>query len=86
MGKTGGKNRRQKPAEKSGRITQEKEREIVALLKTGESLRTGEVADALDLGLSRTRELLSSMVSKGLVVPEGTGRARVYRLPDEARE
>ncbi|WP_438821531.1 helix-turn-helix domain-containing protein [Gordonibacter massiliensis (ex Traore et al. 2017)] len=56
------------------------------MLKTGESLRTGEVADALDLGLSRTRELLSSMVSKGLVVPEGTGRARVYRLPDEVRE
>ena len=60
-------NRRQKPAAKTG----------------GKNRRTGEVAASLGLGLSRTREVLSGMVAKGLVVSEGTGRARAYRLSDD---
>ena len=76
-------NRRQKPAAKTGRITREKEQAVVELLLSEGSARTGEVAASLGLGLSRTREVLSGMVAKGLVVSEGTGRARAYRLSDD---
>ncbi|WP_239442988.1 ATP-binding protein [Gordonibacter sp. An230] len=73
--------RRQKPAAKTGRITHEKEQAVIGFLASEGSAKTGEVAAALDLGLSRTREVLSGMVAKGIVVSEGTGRARAYRLP-----
>lgn len=76
-------NRRQKPAAKTSRITREKEQAVVELLLSEGSARTGEVAASLGLGLSRTREVLSGMVAKGLVVSEGTGRARAYRLSDD---
>ena len=42
--------------------------------------------EELGLGATRTKELLAGMVSKGLIVPEGTGRARVYRLPEDGGE
>lgn len=41
------------------------------------------IGSSIGLGASRTKELLSDMVAKGLIVPEGTGRARVYRLLDD---
>lgn len=43
---------------------------------------TSEVPESLDIGVSRARELLSGMVAKGMILPEGAGRARVYRLPN----
>ncbi len=78
-------NRRQKPAAKTGgkNRPREKEQAVVELLLSEGSARTGEVAASLGLGLSRTREVLSGMVAKGLVVSEGTGRARAYRLSDD---
>ena len=84
--KTGRKNRPQKPAENAGRITQEKENQVIDLLVSEGAAGRSRIVQALELGPTRTKDILSSMVSKGLIVPEGTGRARVYRLPDEARE
>lgn len=81
-----GKNRRQKPAANTGRITQEKENQVIDLLVSEGAAGRSRIVQALELGPTRTKDILSSMVSKGLIVPEGTGRARVYRLPDEARE
>ena len=88
--KTGRKNRPQKPAAKTGgktgRITEEKECEILDLLAAEGPLGRGSVLEELGLGATRTKELLAGMVSKGLIVPEGTGRARVYRLPEDGGE
>ena len=81
--KTGRKNRPKKSAGKTGKITEAKEQQIVTLLIEMGPLRRGKILEELGLGATRTKELLSGMVSKGLIVPEGSGRARVYRLPDD---
>lgn len=81
-----GKNRPQKPAERTGRITEARESEIIHLIVDRGPLGRASILESLGLSASRTKELLSGMVSKGLLVPEGVGRARVYRLPEGGDE
>lgn len=84
--KTGQKNRPKKTAEKTGRITMTQEAEVLALLGGGNPAGRSVIAEALGVGPSRVKDILSGMLEKGLIVSEGSGRARVYRLPDDAGE
>ena len=48
-------------------------------MKDEESKSIGEVMELLDLGKSRTRELLNEMINEGLIVAEGQNRNRKYK-------
>lgn len=80
------KNRPQKPAVKVGKITETKEQEILAMIGAEGPLGKMKISEQLGLGASRTKDVLSGMVAKGLIVPEGAGRARVYRLLEDDEE
>ena len=56
------------------------EQDIFAMIGAEGPLGKTKISEQLGLGASRTKGVLSGMLAKGLVVPEGAGRARVYRL------
>ena len=43
---------------------------------------TSYLAVVLGLGLTRTREILASLVKDGVIEPIGVGRGRKYRLAE----
>jgi len=56
------------------------EREVYACLSRVVPKPISEIADAVSFGKSKTTTLLKSMVSRGFVTIEGTGRGTRYRL------
>ncbi len=87
--KNSSKNRQQKSAAKIGSknrqigesIADAAKKMIVAHLASAERpLSRADIAEAVGLGSSRTRDYLRELVSEGAVVSEGKSRATVYRI------
>ena len=53
---------------------------ITRALTAGGPLPTSQLAKVLGLGLTRTREILGSMVGGGVIEPVGVGRGRKYQI------
>ena len=53
---------------------------ITRALTAGGPLPTSQLAKVLGLGLTRTREILGSMVGEGVIEPVGVGRGRKYQI------
>ena len=54
--------------------------EICHYMAGKNELSTNEIADAIGLGLSRTRELLNKLVANGEVSATGPNKTRRYKL------
>ena len=75
--KIGGKNRRKKSAEK---ISDKRKKQILEYLSTIESATSIDVAKAIDLGISRTKDYLLELVNEDRVICEGKTKNRVYKI------
>ena len=53
---------------------------ILDYLDSAVSASSSQIADMLGLRSSRTKEILSEMVAKGLITAEGRGPGRRYRI------
>ena len=60
--------------------TLERERAILAFLGEAGEASVGEIAEAVGLRESRTRQLVADLAAEGFVAAVGDGRARAYRL------
>ena len=49
-------------------------------MKNKEFVKARDIAEAIKLKPSRTRDYLSELVKEGLIIAEGSNRNRVYRL------
>ena len=49
-------------------------------MKDKEFVRAREVAEAINLKSSRTRDYLAELVKEGAITAEGSNRNRVYKL------
>ncbi len=49
-------------------------------MKDGDSKNINEIMELIDLGKSRTRELLNEMINEGLVETQGQNKNRKYRI------
>ena len=49
-------------------------------MKGKEPVRTRDVAEAIGLKPSRTRDYLGELVKEGIIITEGSNRNRVYKL------
>ena len=75
--KIGGKNRQIESADK---ITDRRKNMIVEFLKTVDFATTQEIADYIELGISRTKDYLSELVKDGIITSEGKTKFRIYKL------
>jgi predicted HTH transcriptional regulator len=75
--KIGGKNRQIKSADK---ITDRRKNMIVEFLKTVDFATTQEIADYIELGISRTKDYLGELVKDGIITSEGKTKFRIYKL------
>lgn len=66
-----------KPAKKIG---EKRVNEIIEYLKSCDSAKTIDIANAIGLKESMTKEYLNKLVSDGVVVAEGKTKARIYKL------
>lgn len=55
-------------------------RAVIYYLTENACAPAAQIADLLDLSLTRTREILRSMIADGIVSAKGNGKARVYKL------
>ena len=55
-------------------------RAVVSYLTENISAKSREIAELLGLKSSRAREILAEMADDGVIVAEGEGRSRIYRL------
>ncbi|WP_366925435.1 winged helix-turn-helix transcriptional regulator [uncultured Ruminococcus sp.] len=53
---------------------------ILDYMKGREFVKARDVAEAINLKPSRTRDYLGELVKEGLITSEGSNRNRIYRL------
>lgn len=56
------------------------EQTIIELLERNGTMSTGQIAKAMGLGLTRSREIVSGLASRGVIRAQGQGRSRRYVL------
>ena len=71
---------KQKIGDKKSAINIRTKQAIVDFMKDKEFVKARDVAEAIKLKSSRTREYLGELVKEGLIIAEGSNRNRVYRL------
>ena len=71
---------KQKIGDKKSAINIRTKQAIVDFMKDKDFVRAREVAEAINLKPSRTRDYLGELVKEGLIIAEGSNRNRVYRL------
>ena len=49
-------------------------------MKGKDFVKASDVAEAIDLKSSRTRDYLGELVKEGLIITEGSNRNRIYKL------
>jgi predicted HTH transcriptional regulator len=69
-----------KIGDKKSTITENAEKIIIDYLKNHASANCAEIATALNLQVSRTRDYLSALVSEGILIAEGGNKNRTYKL------
>ena len=74
----------EKIGDKKSAINERNKQAIIAFMKAGGTVKASQVAEAIGLQQSRTRDYLSELVKEGVVIAEGANRNRVYRLKKQA--
>ena len=79
--KTGDKKPAIKTGDKKQAIkTSENKKRIISFMQDGKSKNINEIMELLNLGKSRTRELLNEMIEDGLIEAEGSNKNRKYKI------
>ncbi len=69
-----------KIGDKKSAINERTKQAIIAFMKGIGAVKASQVAEAIGLQPSRTRDYLSELVREGIVIAKGANRNRVYRL------
>ena len=69
-----------KIGDKKSAINTRTKQAILDFMKDKEFVKARDVAEAIDLKPSRTRDYLGELVKEGLITSEGSNRNRKYRL------
>ena len=69
-----------KIGDKKSAINTRTKQAILDFMKDKEFVRAREVAEAINLKSSRTRDYLAELVKEGAITAEGSNRNRVYKL------
>ena len=70
----------EKIGDKKSAINTRTKQTILDYMKNKEFVKARDIAEAIKLKPSRTRDYLSELVKEGLIIAEGSNRNRVYRL------
>ena len=70
----------EKIGDKKSAINIRTKQAILDFMKDKEYVKARDVAEAIKLKSSRTREYLGELVKEGTIIAEGSNRNRVYRL------
>ena len=70
----------EKIGDKKSAINKRTKQAILVYMKGKEFVKARDVAEAINLKPSRTRDYLGELVKEGLIVSEGSNRNRIYRI------
>ena len=70
----------EKIGDKKSAINTRTKQAILDYMKGKEFVKARDIAEAINLKPSRTRDYLSELIEEGLIISEGSNRNRVYRL------
>lgn len=70
----------EKIGDKKSAINSRTKQAILTFMKGKEFVKASEVAEAIQLKPSRTRDYLGELVKEGKIIAEGSNRNRVYKL------
>ena len=70
----------EKIGDKKSAINVRNRQAIIAFIKDNGTVKASQVAAAIGLQPSRTRDYLSELIQDGIIIAEGANRNRVYRL------
>ena len=71
---------KEKIGDKKSAINVRNRQAIIAFIKGNGTVKASQVAAAIGLQPSRTRDYLSELIQDGIIIAEGANRNRVYRL------
>ncbi len=71
---------KEKIGDKKSAINVRNRQAIIAFIKDNGTVKASQVAAAIGLQPSRTRDYLSELIQDGIIIAEGANRNRVYRL------
>ena len=74
----------EKIGDKKSAINEKTKQAIITFMNAGGTVKASQVAEAIGLQPSRTRDYLSELVKEGVVIAEGANRNRVYRLKKQS--
>ena len=69
-----------KIGDKKSAINTRTKQAILDFMKGKDFVKASEIAEAIDLKPSRTRDYLGELVKEGLIIAEGSNRNRIYKL------
>ena len=69
-----------KIGDKKSAINTRMKQAILDFMKGKDFVKASDVAEAIDLKSSRTRDYLGELVKEGLIITEGSNRNRIYKL------
>ena len=69
-----------KIGDKKSAINTRTKQAILDFMKGKDFVKASDVAEAIDLKSSRTRDYLGELVKEGLIITEGSNRNRIYKL------
>ena len=69
-----------KIGDKKSAINKRTKQAILDFMKGKDFVKASEIAEAIDLKSSRTRDYLGELVKEGLIITEGSNRNRIYKL------
>ena len=69
----------EKIGDKKSAINKNTKQAILSFMRGKDYVKTSEVADAVNLGVSRTRDYLGELVKEGRIIAQGSNRNRVYK-------
>ena len=69
-----------KIGDKKSAINKRTKQAILDFMKGKDFVKASEIAEAIDLKPSRTRDYLGELVKEGLIIAEGSNRNRIYKL------
>ena len=70
----------EKIGDKKSAINKRTKQAILDFMKDTEFVKARDVAEAINLKPSRTRDYLGELVKEGLIISEGSNRNRIYRI------
>ena len=65
-------------------IIELKKETIIEYMTELVSCRSSDIAELLDIKLTRSRDILNTLIADGIIVVEGANRNRTYRLKENS--